>query len=191
MIDSLINLDKKIFSFFNSSISNFVFDYIMPVITNQDVWVLPILLLLIYLIAKGRKRGKITVTILVVAVGLSDYSSAQILKPFFERLRPSHDILDNIRLLVDRGGKYGFVSSHAANTFSAAVILGYFYPVYKRYCFTLAAIVSFSRIYVGVHYPADVLFGSLLGYGLAWSTLSFWVIIRVRELKRGKSWINY
>ena len=191
MLQSLINADKSIFSFFNSTISNPIFDVFFPIITNQDIWTIPILIGVIILSIKGGKRGKISSAILVIAIILADYSSAQILKPFFQRLRPSHELIDGIRLLVPKGGKYGFVSSHAANIFAAATVLSYFYIKYKKLFFTIAVLVAFSRVYVGVHYPADIFFGSLLGYGLAWVVLTLWVMIKMRNLKAGKNWVEY
>ena len=191
MLQSLINTDKSIFSFFNSTISNPIFDVFFPIITNQDIWTIPILIGVIILSIKGGKRGKISSAILVIAIILADYSSAQILKPFFQRLRPSHELIDGIRLLVQKGGKYGFVSSHAAYIFAAATVLSYFYIKYKKLFFTIAVLVAFSRVYVGVHYPADIFFGSLLGYGLAWVVLTLWVMIKMRNLKAGKNWVEY
>ena len=191
MIDVIINVDKKIFTFFNSSIANPVFDIFFPIITNQDIWIIPILLGIIILSIKGGTKGRIASIVLIIGVILADYSSAQIIKPYFQRLRPSHDILDQIRLLVPKGGRYGFVSSHAANMCVSATILGYFYSKQKRLFFTIASLVAFSRVYVGVHYPADIVFGGLLGYGLGWITITSWVIIKMKNLKAGKSWAKY
>ena len=191
MIDVIINVDKKIFTFFNSSLANPVFDIFFPIITNQDIWIIPILLGIIILSIKGGTKGRIASIVLIIGVILADYSSAQIIKPYFQRLRPSHDILDQIRLLVPKGGRYGFVSSHAANMYVSATILGYFYSKQKRLFFTIASLVAFSRVYVGVHYPADIVFGGLLGYGLGWITITSWVIIKMKNLKAGKSWAKY
>ena len=191
MIDVIINVDKKIFTFFNSSIANPVFDIFFPIITNQDIWIIPILLGIIILSIKGGTKGRIASIVLIIGVIIADYSSAQIIKPYFQRLRPSHDILDQIRLLVPKGGRYGFVSSHAANMYVSATILGYFYSKQKRLFFTIACLVAFSRVYVGVHYPADIVFGGLLGYGLGWITITSWVIIKMKNLKAGKSWAKY
>ena len=191
MIDIIIKIDKKIFTFFNSSIANPVFDIFFPIITNQDIWIIPILLGIIILSIRGGTKGRIASIVLIIGVILADYSSAQIIKPYFQRLRPSHDILDQIRLLVPKGGRYGFVSSHAANMYVSATILGYFYSKQKRLFFTIAFLVAFSRVYVGVHYPADIVFGGFLGYGLGWIAITSWVIIKMKNLKAGKSWAKY
>ena len=119
MIEYLISIDKIIFTFCNGTISNPIFDIFFPIITNQDIWIIPILLGVLLLSIKGGRRGKICCGVLIIGIILADYTSAQILKPFFQRLRPSHELIDGIRLLVPRGGKYGFVSSHAANMFAA------------------------------------------------------------------------
>ena len=191
MLESLIKIDKLIFTFFNTTISNPIFDVFFPIITNQDIWIFPILAGVVMLSIKGGRRGKICSGVLIVGIILADYTSAQILKPFFQRLRPSHELVEGIRLLVSKGGKYGFVSSHAANMYAAATILGYFYNAYKKTFFTIAALVAFSRVYVGVHYPADILFGGLLGYGLGWVALTFWVMVKIRGLKAEKNWVKY
>ena len=191
MLEYLIKIDKLIFTFFNTTISNPVFDIFFPIITNQDIWIFPILVGVIVLSIKGGRRGRICSMTLIVGIILADYTSAQILKPFFQRLRPSHELIDEIRLLVSRGGKYGFVSSHAANMYVAATILGYFYSQYKKIFFTIAALVAYSRVYVGVHYPGDILFGGLLGYGLGWMVLTFWVMVKIRGLKAEKDWVKY
>ena len=70
----------------------------------------------------------------------------------------------------------------SANIFAAAVVLSYFYPIRKRIFYSIASMVAFSRVYIGVHYPGDIIFGGLLGYGLAWVVLSLWVIIKMSML---------
>jgi len=143
MLEYLINIDKAVFRFFNTAIANPLFDFIMPIITNQNIWVIPILVTILFLLVKGGRRGQITAVILIVSVGLADATSAQILKPFFGRLRPSHELTEGIRILMGKGGKFGFVSSHAANIFAAAVVFNYFYPRYsqERLCFLLIVYV--------------------------------------------------
>ena len=174
MIEFLIDLDIKLFNFFNSKISNQIFDLIFPIITNQDYWTIPILGLIIYLLISRGMTGKISALLLLIAVGLSDFVSASILKPYFERLRPSHSEIEGLILLVDKGGKFGFVSSHAANIFAASTILSFFYIHKKKLFLTIAFLVSYSRIYVGVHFPGDVIFGGVLGYLIAITTITYY-----------------
>lgn len=163
----------------------------MPWITNQNHWIIPLLILSIVLLFKTGYRGKITFAILIVGFAITDASIAQILKPMFGRIRPSHAIAEQINLLLGKGGLYSFPSNHAANSFMLASILGYFFDRIKISLFILAGIISFSRIYVGVHYPGDVIFGALYGYLVAWTVLSLWVMIKMRELKRGRTWVWY
>ena len=184
-------LDIKIFFLINQTLSNPVFDSIMPLITNKNNWVLIIIILFFYLAIMNERRGQIALVILIVVVGLTDSFSTFILKPYFGRIRPSYDIYEYINLLVAKGGKWSMPSNHAANISAIAVVLSYFYDKMKIPLFSLAVIIAFSRVYVGVHYPADVLLGGLIGYGMAWLILTLWVILKMRELKRGQTWVWY
>ena len=184
-------LDIKIFFLINQTLSNPVFDSIMPLITNKNNWVLIIIILFFYLAIMNGRRGQIAFVILIVAVGFTDSFSSFILKPYFERIRPSHDIYEYINLLVAKGGKWSMPSNHAANISAIAVVLSYFYDKMKIPLYSLAVIIAFSRVYVGVHYPADVLVGGVIGYGIAWLILTLWVILKMRELKRGQTWVWY
>ena len=184
-------IDLKIFFLINQTLSNPVFDSIMPLITNKNNWILIIIILFFYLAIMNGRRGQIAFVILIVVVGLTDSFSTFILKPYFGRIRPSHEIYECINLLVAKGGKWSMPSNHAANIFAIAVVLSYFYDKMKIPLFSLAVIIAFSRVYVGVHYPADVLLGGLIGYGMAWLVLTLWVILKMRELKRGQTWVWY
>jgi len=184
-------LDIKIFFLINQSLSNPVFDFIMPLITNKNNWVLIIISLLFYLAILNGRRGQIAFVILIITIGFTDSFSSFILKPYIGRIRPSHDIYEYINLLVAKGGKWSMPSNHAANISAIAVVLSYFYDKMKIPLYSLAGIISFSRVYVGVHYPADVLVGGVFGYGIAWLILSLWVILKMRELKRGQTWVWY
>jgi undecaprenyl-diphosphatase len=116
----------------------------------------------IWLIWRGGARGRAAAVLLLLAVALSDWIIARAIKPEVGRLRPCYE-LENVRLLISCGGKYGFPSSHAANTFAAAVMLAFFYRRYTAIFFVLSLLVGLSRIVVGVHYPGDVLGGFVLG----------------------------
>jgi len=190
MINFLIQLDHTLFQFINGALSNPLFDLIMPFITNPNNWIIPLLGYIIFALGFDKKRGRIAFVILIITLSVVDSVAAQIIKPWIGRIRPSH-ALEGINLLVGRGGKFSFVSNHAANVFALSVILGYFYAKAKPYLFTLATLIALSRVFVGVHYPADILFGGLFGYTVAWGILSIWVIIKMRELKKGKTWVWY
>ena len=168
-----------------------ILDHIMPFITDADNWILPILLLIVILGFKGGKRGKITLSLLIISLSITDLICAQILKPFFERIRPSHIVIEGVNLLVSKGGKWSMPSNHASNMFSLAVILTYFYDRFKVPLFSLATLIAISRVYVGVHYPADVVVGAFIGYSISWLIITLWVIIKMRELKRRQTWVWY
>jgi undecaprenyl-diphosphatase len=187
----LIKIDHAIFHFINDSIANPILNLIMPIVTNENNIIVPLILIWFWLLMFQGKRGKIAAILLLLTVILADVIAAQIIKPWIGRIRPSRAMLDNINLLVSKGGKYGFVSNHAANTMAAATIIGYFYKKWKYFAIIISIIVGFSRIYIGVHYPFDVFGGWLFGYTLAWGILSIWVILKIREKKRGRTWINY
>jgi len=191
MINTIVKIDKNLMIFLNKTLSNPIFDILMPIITNQKFLTIIGVVLIIYLGFYAGKRGKITLIVLIFAAGISDAICAQIIKPWVGRIRPSHEFIEYINLLVSKGGKWSFPSNHAANSFAFATVLSYFYDKNKTMIFSIASVIAFSRVYVGVHYPLDIIFGSLLGYTVSWIILSVWVIIKMRELKRGRMWVWY
>ena len=191
MIDKIVEIDKQIMVFLNKTISNPIFDFIMPIITNQNFLVFFGLILIGYLAYYGGKRGRITIALLLIAASFSDAICFQVIKPWVGRIRPSHDFYEYVNLLVSKGGKYSFPSNHAANSFVFATVLSYFYEKNKTFLYILASAIAFSRVYVGVHYPLDIVSGAIIGYIISWIILSLWVIIKMRELKRGKMWVWY
>ena len=191
MINTIVEIDKNLMVFLNKTLSNPIFDILMPIITNQKFLTIIGVILILYLGFYSGKRGKITLIVLIFAAGISDAICAQIIKPWIGRIRPSHEFVEYINLLVSKGGKWSFPSNHAANSFAFATVLSYFYDKNKTMIFSIASVIAFSRVYVGVHYPLDIIFGSLLGYTVSWIILSVWVIIKMRELKRGRMWVWY
>jgi undecaprenyl-diphosphatase len=158
-------LDLAIFRFINVTAANPVFDFILGQIGNTRLLSFPIVIIIILLLWKGGPRGRWLVVLSLLTVGVVDSSIHYIWKPLFGRLRPCHaePAITWLRLIQGCGGKYGLPSSHAANLFSQAVVIGAFYKSSRYYMYPLAIVISISRIYLGVHYPSDVLAGALYG----------------------------
>lgn len=168
-MNNLSNIDTELFLFLNGLHTSWL-DKVMIVITQMWVW-MPLYLLLIYWIAKqyGKRCWWILLAVGVVVL-CSDQLSAHVCKPLFQRLRPCYnpDLQDLIYLPKGMaGGRYGFVSSHAANTFAVAAFLTGALRKNQKWMgivlYLWAFISSYSRIYLGFHYPADILCGAILG----------------------------
>jgi undecaprenyl-diphosphatase len=167
-LETLVDIDKSLFVFLNSLGSD-SFDFIWLSITDKKSSI-PLYIFLIYYIYKkfSNKEFLKCLILVIILIVLTDQASG-FFKDFFQRLRPCHDqeINSFIRIVKEGcGGLYGFFSAHAANTFAVAT---FFYFTLKRYSknfkylFLWAAIVSYSRIYVGVHFPVDIIFGACFG----------------------------
>jgi undecaprenyl-diphosphatase len=167
-------LDQELFLFLNSINSPF-WDNIMYAISGRIIWIPLYLTILYVLVSKLKRKMFILVPIIIIAVTLCDQISVHLFKEVFQRLRPCHEpALEGMIHLVrgECGGLYGFVSSHATNSFNVAILSLMF--IRKRW-FTIAilfwaALVSYSRIYLGVHYPGDVICGALLGSLIGYAT---------------------
>jgi undecaprenyl-diphosphatase len=159
--------DTNIFLFFNG-LHNLFFDSLMWLISGRLTWV-PLYAALLYIILKNWKlKGLWLVLALVLSIVIADQVASGIIKNAVERFRPSREwSLNGLVHTVNgsRGGRYGFVSSHAANTFALAVLTSLIFrnKIYSWTVIFWAAIVSYSRIYLGVHYPLDILGGIVVG----------------------------
>jgi len=152
---------------FNRSAANPLFDLVFPFITDPSNWFLPLIVFYLYLFGDDWRRALKAFLIVVICLVLTDLIAAQIIKPMVGRIRPSHELADIVRVLAGRGGKYSFPSNHAANSMAFAIVTGFFYPQIRRWLLVIAILVGFSRIYVGVHYPGDVIAGSFFGFLVA------------------------
>lgn len=191
MLDYIKQIDTSLTLLLNGSNCTFV-DGIAITATSTIVWI-PIAAVLLYLIIKKNKPFDSFLIVLGIgiAIFLADQMASGICKPYFCRLRPTHD--PEIKHLIDivndyRGGKYGFFSSHAANTFAVASFLTYIFRNYKTaiLLYSWALLNCWTRIYLGVHYLGDILTGIV--WGLLVGVCTFHVIKFLRRLyfhKRG------
>jgi undecaprenyl-diphosphatase len=182
----LERFDQQLFLFINSANSP-LFDQVMYAISGKLIWVPLYLSILIFLGVKYKRKFLVILIFIIVAATLADQSSV-IVKNIFHRLRPCHEpsLLAIVHLLNGEcGGIYGFVSSHATNSFDVALLSLSF--IKKRwYSISIilwAGIISYSRVYLGVHYPGDVIFGALLGSFIGWGIYNLYVLADDNILK--------
>jgi len=166
----LEQIDVKLFFLINKGMQNSFFDLLMPFVTNFRNWWPVIVPSVILLLIRGGRKGRVAVIVIAITIGPSDYSSGKVLKHIFSRLRPCN-VLDGVHLL-SYCSKYGFPSSHASNMAALTIIVSYYYRKMLVPLIILAVIIGYSRVYVGVHYPFDVLggyvWGSLVAAGVIW-----------------------
>ena len=172
MLDTLIAIDTWAFLKLNAGAANPVFDAIMPIVTNIKYWRWPILIYLISLAVAGGGKGRSAVLVALVLFTVTDQLSSHVLKDWIGRLRPCH-VVEGVRLLGGCGGSKSMPSGHAVNTMAAAIFFGLTFRRWFPLLLFLSILVSYSRIYLGIHYPADMLAGWLLGGGIAYGVL--WV----------------
>jgi len=183
----LEQLDQKLFLFLNSINSPF-YDQVMYTLTGKLIWIPLYLSIIIFLAYKYKRKFLILLIFIIVAAILADQTSV-IIKNLTQRLRPCHE--PELKGLIhvingECGGMYSFVSSHASNSFDVALIS--LLLIKKRwYSISIiiwALVVGYTRIYLGVHYPGDVICGSLLGAFIGWSMISLYVLADNKILKK-------
>ena len=187
MIDQLTEYDKALFRFLNG-LHNPWLDQIMLMLTETVMW-LPLFGFLAYVIVKEFKKESWIIFLgIALTILLADQITSSIMKPYFERLRPSREpSLKGIVHLVQgyAGGQFGFASSHAANTFGVATFFYFLLGKQKpwiAWLFVWAAFMSYTRIYLGVHYPGDVFVGAAVGIWCAW--VAFKLMEWIRRLMK-------
>ncbi|MHB9147754.1 MAG: phosphatase PAP2 family protein [Candidatus Amoebophilus sp.] len=171
LLARLLEIDKELFLIINQIHTPF-WDKVVYWITHELFWI-PLYIILLYLIIKRfKKRFWVILLTIAVLITICDQFASGLVKPYIQKLRPCFD--PNLKAIVHvigrHHGLYGFISSHAANTFGLATFLWLLFRTH--YCFLLfvwASIVSYARIYGGVHYPGDILLGALSGIWWGWN----------------------
>ncbi len=175
MFELLSSVDSDIFLFFNNGFRSPFFDRLMMNVTGRFVWIPMYAAILFLFLRTQRWKHAIVVTLaLAAAVAITDQACATLIRPLVERLRPSNleNPLSAYTCIVGnyRGGAYGFPSCHAANSFTLAIFMTLL--VRKRtfgiFIIGWAVLNSYSRLYLGVHYPGDLLVGAVIGGIVGW-----------------------
>lgn len=186
ILDTINHIDTQLFLFLNG-IHNSFFDVVFEWISERFSWIPFYFILVVLMGFKFKWRLLFLAPFITLVILFADQISVHFFKDVFMRLRPCHNptIADLIHTVNGHcGGQYGFVSSHAANTFALACFVGLVLKNHFKWMFpfmlTWATIVSYSRIYLGVHYPADIICGALLGMLIAFV---FWKLLRFTNQK--------
>lgn len=180
LLQTLEKWDQWLFIQINDHLSNSFFDSIMPFIRSQYLWPPLYLFLLVFVLHNFKSNVWWWIILFICLVSLTDMTSSQLIKYAFHRIRPCRDpdFFEHVRLLVNNcSGTYSFTSSHAANHFGMATFM--FLTLRPRIgkwiwlAFIWAAVISYAQVYVGVHYPFDVLGGAAIGFAFGWLFGSF------------------
>ncbi len=167
---TMLALDEKLFLLINRHMVSPVLDFLMPIFSAKDGWIPIIVAVLVAFIFFDKKRGLVAAFAVLIAFGITDPLCSQILKPLIGRIRPCYALGEAVRLLWGCGGKFSFPSNHAANSAAVVAAMGFFYRKTLWIGIPVAFVVGFSRVYLGVHYPGDVVGGWIIGAAVGFAT---------------------
>lgn len=190
MIELLNALDTELLLVLNHA-GHPYWDPFMWLFTGKITWVPVGAIMVWYLFSKGWREGIFALLMIVLVILLCDQITSSFFKPFFQRLRPSRDpAIQHLLTLVKgyQGGMYGFVSSHSANSlgFATFTTLLFRNRIYGLIIFCWALINAYTRIYLGVHFPGDVLVGGVLGMLIGWGVYRLYLFLRLNFYAKWK-----
>jgi undecaprenyl-diphosphatase len=175
LLGNLQSFDNYWFLLINTILANKLFDHIMPVASDLDKWMPLLVVVWLAVMVWGKKRGRIIASVALVMVIITDQVSAGILKPLIERTRPCN-VLPGVHLFFENNwittsklpvleyvSSSSFPSNHAANIVGQAVFWARYFVNLAPIFYLLAIVVCYSRIYMGLHYPSDVIGGMVIG----------------------------
>lgn len=172
-MESLLQLDEQLFYLINNSWQNPFLDTIMPIWREKSTWIPLYVLLAAFVVYRFKIRGLYLIIALGLLVGISDNISSQLIKKNVKRIRPCNDeTVAHVHRLISCGSGFSFPSTHAVNHFVVATFLsmtlGQFFRKIRLPLFLWAASIALGQVYVGVHYPFDIICGALFGFLLAY-----------------------
>ncbi len=172
-MQSILHLDEQLFYLINNGWQNPFFDAIMPIWREKSTWIPLYVLLAAFIVYRFKIKGLYLILALGLLVGLSDNISSQLIKKNVQRIRPCNDAtVQDDHLLISCGSGYSFPSTHAVNHFATATFLsltlGQFFRKIRLPLYLWAASISLGQVYVGVHYPLDIICGAIFGALLAY-----------------------
>ena len=168
-MSEILQFDYELFTLINEVWKNALFDALLPFWRNKYVWLPLYVFIISFLLINYGRRGMYYVLLVFALVFISDTMSSKLIKNWIQRVRPCNqeEFKDEVRLLVSCGSGYSFTSSHATNHFALAffliLTLGKLFRKIRIPLIIWAALVAYAQVYVGVHFPLDVIAGALLG----------------------------
>jgi len=160
-------LDTTLFHLINQAGQNSFLDWFMPFMTDLKNFTYILAVLAGYILWRERKGGLVFLVFVGLTLAITDPFASRLLKEWVGRIRPCQ-VLEEVRLLTDCNTSYSFPSSHAVNIFAAAYFLSLMFRRLSPLIFGIAVIVGYSRVYMGIHYPLDVVGGAAIGLLIAW-----------------------
>jgi undecaprenyl-diphosphatase len=175
MLEGLLNLDYRLFILINSHWTNSVFDFVCPLLRNKFFWIPLYVFLFSFLVINFKRKGWMIVVFMLITVAFTDQISSHVIKPTVRRIRPCNQeiLTGRVRMLVNRSGSFSFPSSHASNHFAAAFFILTLFAAKRKWLIALlvfwAFSISYSQVYVGLHFPLDIMTGAIIGSLAGWA----------------------
>ncbi len=191
MLEKILEYERSLFFALNGSDSAFL-DHFMWLYSGRIVWLPLAFFIIVVLVYKKDWRESVLILLsIVLVVTLCDQFASHLMKPMFTRFRPTHhpDFMNEVQTVFNyRGGRYGFISSHAANAFGFAMymtLLFRYRPLFGWTIFIWAAITAYTRIYLGVHFISDIIPGAIIGVFFGYIVFVLYSKVRMKIMGRG------
>ena len=181
LLQTILEWDSWLFLKINTILTHPLLDKIFPLWRDSELWVPFYLFLIVLAIVNFGKKAGSWILFAIINVALTDQASSSLIKNWFARIRPCNEelLVGKMRLLLEHcSGGFSFTSSHATNHFGFAMFVflttRHLFGKWGKWLFVWAATISYGQVYVGVHYPIDIVFGALLGSGIGALTAGYY-----------------